>query len=70
MLHKKLEDGRVKVRQVRHEKMGEFKRDFEAGILPEDDRTRLEEELQKLTDKYMAEIEEIGKAKEAELMKI
>jgi ribosome recycling factor len=70
MLHKKLEDGRVKIRQIRHEKMGEFKRDFEAGILPEDDRTRLEEELQKITDKLMVEIDEIGKAKEAELTKI
>jgi ribosome recycling factor len=70
MLHKKLEDGRVKLRQIRHEKMGEFKRDFEAGTLPEDDRTRLEEETQKITDKMMEQIEEIGKAKEAELMKI
>jgi ribosome recycling factor len=70
MLHKKLEDGRVKARQIRHEKMGEFKRDFEAGILPEDDRTRLEEELQKITDKIMTDIDEIGKAKEAELMKV
>jgi len=70
MLHKKLEDGRVKLRQIRHEKMGEFKRDFEAGILPEDDRTRMEEEVQKITDKMMAEVEEIGKTKEAELMKV
>jgi ribosome recycling factor len=70
MLHKKLEDGRVHLRQIRHEKMGEFKRDFEAGILPEDERTRLEEELQKMTDKMMAAIEELGKAKEAELMRV
>ena len=70
MLHKKLEDGRVKLRQIRHEKMGEFKRDFEAGVLPEDDRTRLETELQKIMDKMMVEVDEIGKAKEAELMKV
>ncbi len=70
MLHVKLEDGRVKVRQVRHEMMGELKRDFEAKLLIEDERKRVEEELQKLTDKMMEEIEVIGKAKEADLTKI
>jgi ribosome recycling factor len=70
MLHSKLEDGRVKMRQTRHEKMSELKREFEEGNLPEDDRKKLEDELQKLMDKMMVEIENIGKAKEVELMKI
>lgn len=70
MLHKKLEDGRVKIRQERHEKMNEFKRMSEAKELNEDDRTRGEEELQKLTDKMMLEIENIGKVKESELMRV
>ena len=68
MLHVKLEDGRVKVRQIRHELMTEVKRQFEDGSLPEDDRERTEEELQKITDQMMEEIDKIGKAKEAELM--
>lgn len=67
MLHRKLEDGRVKIRQTRHDKMTELKRLAEEGELNEDDRTRLEEELQKVTDKMMAEIEAIGQAKEKEL---
>lgn len=67
LLHRKLEEGRVKVRQIRHDKMAEFKRNFEEGTLPEDDRARLEKELQELTDEMMEEIEEIGKAKEQEL---
>jgi len=70
MLHGKLEDGRVKIRQIRHEKMSEFKRLFEEGTLPEDDRFSLEKDLQEVTDKMMAVIEEMGKAKEAELMKV
>jgi len=70
MLHGKLEDGRVKIRQIRHEKMTEFKRLFEEGTLPEDDRFTLEKDLQEVTDKMMAVIEEMGKAKEAELMKV
>ncbi|OGD06606.1 ribosome recycling factor [Candidatus Amesbacteria bacterium RIFCSPLOWO2_01_FULL_48_50] len=68
LLHRKLEDGRVKVRQTRHDKMTELKRAHEAGELPEDDRFTLEEQLQKVTDEMMEKIEEIGKAKEAELM--
>ncbi len=70
MLHVKLEDGRVKVRQIRHELMTEVKRQFEDDSLPEDDRKRTEEELQKITDQMMEEIEKIGKAKEAELMQL
>lgn len=66
-LHVKLEDGRVKVRQIRHDKMTELKRAFEAREVTEDDRHRLEKELQELTDKMMASIEEMGKKKEAEL---
>lgn len=67
MLHTKLEDGRVKIRQVRHEKMGDIKRRFEASELNEDDRNHAEDELQKLTDQKMAEVEAVGKVKQAEL---
>ena len=67
MLHRKLEEGRVKVRQIRHDKMAELKRAHEAGDLPEDDKFTVEEELQKVTDEMMDKIEEIGQAKEAEL---
>jgi ribosome recycling factor len=70
MLHKKLEDGRVKIRQLRHDRMGELKRAFEVKEIYEDDKTRLEKELQDSTDKMMNEIETIGKAKEGELMKV
>lgn len=70
LLHVKLEDGRVKIRQIRHERMGELKRDFEEKAIGEDDRYRQEEELQKLTDTMMQEIENMGKSKEAELLQI
>ncbi len=70
LLHTKLEDGRVKVRQIRHEMMGELKRAFEDRIITEDNRKATEEELQKLTDKFMQEIETLGESKEAELTTI
>ncbi|KKU28470.1 MAG: Ribosome-recycling factor [Microgenomates group bacterium GW2011_GWC1_46_20] len=60
----------MKVRQTRHELMTEVKRQFEDGSLPEDDRRRTEEELQKITDAMMEEIEKIEKAKEVELTSV
>lgn len=70
LLHVKLEEGRVKIRQIRHEMMGELKRGFEDRTVNEDDRENLEKDLQDLTDKMMGEIETIGKSKEAELIQV
>lgn len=68
MLHVKLEDGRVKLRQIRHDLMTDLKRRFEAKEINEDDKFTIEEELQKLTDKMMNEIEAVGESKQADLM--
>ncbi len=70
LLHIKLEEGRVKVRQIRHEKMGELKRGFEDKTINEDDRTGLEKELQDLTDEMMLSIETLGEHKETELTSV
>ena len=50
--------------------MIEIKNASESKDINEDERSRLEEELQKLTDKMMVEIEIIGKNKETELMRV
>lgn len=70
LLKQKIEAGKVMVRQVRHEKMGDIKRSFEQKQLTEDDRRKLEEDLQKLTDEHIVQIDEIGKKKEEELTQI
>jgi ribosome recycling factor len=70
LLHRKLEDGRVKVRQVRHDKMSELKRGFEEKTVGEDDRERLEKELQDLTDKVINQIETMGATKEKEILNV
>ena len=58
------------IRQLRHDKMAESKRNFEAKQLNEDEKFRQEQDLQKLTDEFIQKIEEIGKAKEVELLAI
>lgn len=70
LCHAKIEGGRVMVRQIRHEFMADLKRQFEAKEIGEDDKKRLEKELQVLTDEMMAEIEVLREKKEAELAQI
>lgn len=70
LLHRHLENGRIMIRQVRHDKMAEIKRAFDEGELPEDDHFRMEKELQDITDEFIEKIDETGKKKEAELLVI
>jgi len=63
----KLENGRVMVRQVRHEMIEDMKKDY---VGREDDIKRLEKEVQKIVDDTITTIDDWGKQKEAELMQI
>ena len=66
LLHQKLEAGRIMVRQARHEDLKEI----EGAVTAEDEKERLEKELQENVDETMAIIENLGKAKEEELLTI
>jgi ribosome recycling factor len=70
LLSKQLENGKVMIRQIRHEKMTEIKIAFENKEMGEDDKFRSEQDLQKITDEYVEKIDEIGSKKEAELLAI
>ncbi len=69
-MKQKLENGRILVRQVRHEAMNYVKRNFENKNIGEDEKSRLEKEIQQATDSAIEEIEAIGKKKEEELKTI
>lgn len=69
-LHKKMEETRVALRNVRRGANEDLK-DFEKeGLISEDDLERGEEEVQKLTDQFIAQVEELGKLKEKEIMEV
>ncbi len=70
ILRQKLEAGRVMVRQARHEAMERVQQAFNSKDLGEDEKYRVEEELQKITDEFNRKIEEIGSRKETELLAI
>ena len=62
-VQKQGEEAKVAVRNVRRAAMDKFKAMKKAGELTEDDQKKLEEETQKLTDKYVKQIDETCAAK-------
>lgn len=66
----KAEDGRIGVRGGRRKAMDELKRIQKDGDAGEDEVNAAEKELDKTTAKYVAEVDELLKAKEAELMEV
>jgi ribosome recycling factor len=70
MLHKMAEEARVAVRQVRKDANDEVKARQKDDGLSEDDIRREQGDVQKLTDQYVAKVEEMVKTKEAEVMEV
>jgi ribosome recycling factor len=69
-MHQRLEDTRIAVRNIRrdvHNDMREFEKE---KLISEDELKRGEDDLQKLTDKYIEEIAEQGRNKEEEIMEV
>ena len=62
------EQGRVSVRNIRRDANSDLKELLKEKEISEDEERKGEEEIQKLTDKYVATIEEMLKNKEADLM--
>jgi ribosome recycling factor len=62
------ETGRVALRSVRREALGDVKDLLKEKMITEDDERRGQDEIQKLTDRYVAQIDALLKDKEAEIM--
>ncbi|MBO5397334.1 MAG: ribosome recycling factor [Clostridia bacterium] len=69
-IKKMAEEARVAIRSIRRDGMEEVKAKQKNGEMTEDDKTREEENIQKLTDKYIAEIDKALENKEKEIMSI
>src|SRR5574343_1963031 len=60
------EAAKVSVRNLRRDANTQLKDALKKGDIPEDDERRAQDDVQKLTDKYVAEIDKMLAAKEAE----
>ena len=69
-LHHRAEEGRVAIRNVRRHTKDDMEKLEREHSISEDELSRGEKELQKLTDRYVAEIDEIQRHKESELMEV
>ncbi len=70
LLHQKREEANVSIRQIRHDFRNDWKKESEDGTFGEDEFFRREKILQELVDKKVAEVEQLGKLKEEELIQI
>lgn len=70
MLHKKNEDHKIAVRNIRRDVNEKFKASEKNHEIGEDESKRAQEQTQKLTDKYIEQMDKLQAAKEAELMEV
>jgi ribosome recycling factor len=67
LAHKQAEEGRISLRTVRHGAKEGIEKFFKEKLIPEDEKFKGLDELEKLTHRYQAKVDELLKSKEAEL---
>ncbi len=70
VLGKIVEDGRIRVRTVRRELNEELKKLEREHKISEDDSKKAQAEVQKLTDRYIANLDDLFGKKQAEVMEV
>ena len=70
VVHKKVEEGRVAVRNVRRDSLEHLRRLQKDEHVSEDDERRAQDRLQKITDRFIGEVDRLGQEKEAELLEV
>jgi len=66
--HGLAEQAKVEIRHHRHEANDKIKKEGKAGTVSADDEKRSLDEIQKLTDRFVAEVDSVVKAKEADIL--
>jgi ribosome recycling factor len=70
LVHKRIEEAKVAIRNVRRDSMDSLRKMRKNKEISEDEEDVAEEDLQKLTDRFIREVEGIGSAKEREMMEV
>ncbi|MFZ5898263.1 MAG: ribosome recycling factor [Bacillota bacterium] len=70
VIKKRAEEGRVAIRNLRRDVLEQLKAKQKNGEISEDDLKRSQDEVQKLTDKYIKEVDSLLAAKEKEIMEV
>ena len=70
MVHRRVEERRIALRNIRHEAMDELKGLEKDKEISQDEHKRALTQLQKIIDSFTAEAEQMGQSKEAELAEV
>lgn len=70
VVHGEGEDSKVAIRNIRRDANQQIKELLKEKLISEDDERRSEDEIQKITDKAIKDVDEVVKAKEQELMAV
>lgn len=68
LVGKRIEEGKVEIRNLRRDALNRFRELEKNKDISQDEHKRAQEQLQRLTDKFIADTEKLGQAKEKELM--
>lgn len=70
VVHNRAEEARVAVRNIRRDSIKDLREYEHEKLISEDDQERGEEELQKITDKFIEEINSVSARKEKEILEV
>jgi ribosome recycling factor len=69
-VHKRMEEARVEIRNLRREAADGLKKEEKDGILGADEVRRQQEQLEKITHRIIADVDRVGASKEQEVMEV
>ena len=69
-VHKRMEDARIEIRNIRREANDAIKKEERDGELGTDDARREVDQLQKLTDRVVGDVDRLGAVKEQEVLEV
>ena len=69
-VHKRREEARVEIRNLRREAGDQLKKEEHDGTIGADEGRREHENLQRVTDKHIADVDRVGAAKEQEILEV
>ncbi len=70
MIKKKAEEARVSIRNIRRDSNDKVKNLEKTKVISEDETKKSQDEIQKLTDKYIKEVDHVLEVKEKEIMEV
>ena len=68
LVHNRVEEARVATRNVRRDNIKDLREFLQEKMISEDEQKRGEDELQKITDRFIDEINAVGERKEKEIL--